>query len=81
MEAGGNLLLALDSTASEAMRELASDLGVDVEPAGNYVVDHFAFVPSDASHKTVLAENFLPSKALWGTREPQVSGCMHVPTT
>ncbi len=34
VDAGGNLLVALDSSASELMRELVSELGVDVEPTG-----------------------------------------------
>lgn len=72
VESGGNLLVAVDSSASESMRELASDLGVDLEPSGNSVVDHFDFWPGDVSHHTVLARNFLSSKALWGSRSPQV---------
>mmetsp|Transcript_16156 Transcript_16156/g.48396 ORF Transcript_16156/g.48396 Transcript_16156/m.48396 type:complete len:429 (+) Transcript_16156:258-1544(+) len=71
VEAGGNLLVGLDSTASEFMRELASELGVDVEPTGNYVVDHFNSAAQDPTHRTVLASGFLPSKALWGARQPQ----------
>lgn len=71
VEGGGNLLIAVDSSASESIRELASDLGVDVEASGNSVVDHFEFWPGDASHHTVLAPNFLPSNALWGSRSPQ----------
>lgn len=71
VEKGGNLLLAVDSTASETTRELASELGVDIEPSGNSVVDHFDHWTGDASHHTVLASSFLPSKALWGSSAPQ----------
>ena len=68
--------MALDSTASESMRELASDLGVDVEPTGHCVLDHFELWPEDSSHRTVLAKGYLHSKALWGNEEPQARRCL-----
>lgn len=72
VEGGGNLMLAVDSSISEALRELASDLGVDIEPSGASVIDHFSFWPEDPSHRTVLASDYLPSEAMWG-RTPQAA--------
>ena len=52
------------------VRELASELGVDVEPAGMAVIDHFSHDPADPSHATVVAANFVDSKAVFGGRSP-----------
>jgi hypothetical protein len=52
------------------VRELASELGVDVEPAGMAVIDHFSHDPADPSHATVVATNFVHSKAVFGGRSP-----------
>lgn len=110
VDAGGNLLLALDTGVSDQVRpdiqtsrrhhhmvhrrhgrqarsmyssclpqwncvphqvrELASELGVDVEPAGMAVIDHFSHDPADPSHATVVAANFVDSKAVFGGRSP-----------
>lgn len=35
------MLLAVDGTVTEEMRDLAAELGVDIEPAGLIVKDHF----------------------------------------
>jgi oligosaccharyltransferase complex subunit beta len=70
VDAGGNLLLALDTGVSDQVRELAAELGVDVEPAGMAVIDHFSHDPADPSHATVVATNFVDSKAVFGGRSP-----------
>ena len=41
MDEGHDLLLAVGSDVTEEMRDLAAELGVDVEPAGMVVRDHF----------------------------------------
>jgi hypothetical protein len=56
------------------VRELASELGVDVEPTGTAVIDHFSHDPADPSHATVVAAGFVDSKAVFGGRSP-VGGC------
>lgn len=68
-DAGGNLLVALDSDVSEAQRELAQELGVDVEPSGTAVIDHFSHDAADVAHTTVLASGFLNSKAVFGEQQ------------
>lgn len=52
------------------VRELVSELGVDVEPAGSAVIDHFSHDTADASHTAVLGSGFMDSKAVFGGRTP-----------
>jgi len=52
------------------VRELATELGVDVEPAGTSVIDHFNYAAADATHTSILASGFADSKAVFGGRQP-----------
>lgn len=52
------------------VRELVSELGVDVELAGTAVIDHFGLAAGDAAHTTVLGTGFVDSKAVFGGRTP-----------
>lgn len=57
VDEGNDLLLAVDSRASEEMRELAAEVGVDVEPRGSAVIDHFAFASNLGNDHTVVASS------------------------
>jgi hypothetical protein len=43
VDEGGDLLLALSPAAPDELRALAQTLGVDADPAGTSVIDHFSF--------------------------------------
>lgn len=66
VDAGHDLLLAVDSSVSEEMRALADQLGVDVDASGHSVIDHFNYdaTTGAADHATVLASNYVQSEAV-----------------
>lgn len=70
MDAGHDLLLATDSDASDEIRELAADLGVDFEPKGSLVIDHFN--RHKPGSEAILTSNALQSKAVFGSQYVQV---------
>ena len=72
MDAGHGLLLAVDSLVSESQRELAADFGVDLEPSGHVVIDHFRHAAGDPDHVAVLAEAVVESAGIFGDAPPQV---------
>lgn len=66
VDAGHDLLLAVDSNVSEELRELAQELGVDLDASGNAVIDHFAYDGKLGAedHAAVLASNAVQSAAV-----------------
>ena len=71
VDAGHDLLLATDSDASDEIRELAADLGVDFDVKGSVVIDHFN--RHKQGSEAVLTSNILNSKAVFGSDSIQVS--------
>ena len=65
MDAGHDLLLAVDAEVSDEVRELAADLGVDFDAKGMAVVDHFG---TDVDHGTVATRSWVASPAIFGTQ-------------
>ena len=43
IDAGGNVLVTADVETGDAIRELASEVGVEIDESGNTVIDHFNF--------------------------------------
>ena len=73
VDAGHDVLLAMDSSASEELRALAAELGVDVEPAGTAVIDHFsvdAALDAGGDHTAVLAAKAARLPAVFGAEGP-----------
>ncbi len=72
VDAGNDLLLAVDSDASEELRELAQEVGVDVDASGKAVIDHFEYDSnlSGADHTVVASERFTASKPVLGDDVP-----------
>lgn len=67
MDEGNDLILAFDSRVSDEMRDLASDMGVEVEPKGSAVTDHFSYatgLPGSGTHTIVAATETTKSKAV-----------------
>ena len=71
VDAGHDLLLATDSDASDEIRELAADLGVDFDSKGSVVIDHFN--RHKQGSEAVLTSNVLNSKAVFGSDNIQVT--------
>eukprot|EP00887_Chlorella_sp_A99_P006356 scaffold3.g6356.t1 len=69
-DAGRDVLLAVDSHVSEELRELAQELGVDLDAFGTAVIDHFGYEAALGAedHAAVLAAGATPSAAV--LREP-----------
>ena len=76
MESGRDIILAVDSDLSDDLRDLASDLGVDMESQGTAVHDHFHRA-AGAGPDIVTTSNLLQSKAVFGDRQPQVTQSAH----
>ncbi|EFN54342.1 hypothetical protein CHLNCDRAFT_8673, partial [Chlorella variabilis] len=66
VDEGHDLLLAVDSQVSEELRELAQELGVDIDVKGHAVIDHFAYDSQlgAADHAAVLADSAVQSPAV-----------------
>lgn len=68
---GGNVLVAGNSQSGDALRELASECGFEVDEEGASVIDHLNYDVSDVGdHTTVLApgKNLIDSPVIVGTR-------------
>ncbi|PWY98953.1 Dolichyl-diphosphooligosaccharide-protein glycosyltransferase 48kDa subunit [Testicularia cyperi] len=65
LKKGGNLLAAVDSSASEMYRDLAREFSLEFEDRGTALVDHFNVVPAlDAgNHTAVAVGGRIPSKS------------------
>jgi len=52
---GGTIFAATDTTVGEVLRELAAEVGVEIDEAGTKVIDHTSFdeVHDDGSHTTI----------------------------
>lgn len=70
---GRDVLIAIDSRASEELRGLISDFGVDVEPKGTAVVDHIQYVQSSdvVDHTVVGSKEFGAIEGLFGSKPPE----------
>jgi hypothetical protein len=68
VDAGHDLILAADSTASEEIRNLASDLGVDFEPQGSAVLDTLGclFQSKAVDASLIVSSQILASPAIFG---------------
>ena len=71
VDAGHDLLLAVDSNASDELRELATDLGVDFDTKGSVVTDHFN--RHDQQHAGIITSNALDSRTIFGSSHKHVS--------
>ena len=71
VDAGHDLLLAVDSDASDELRELAADLGVDFDTKGSAIIDHFNRY--DHQQPGVVASKALDSSTIFGSNHKHVS--------
>ena len=68
IDSGRDVILAVDSRASDEIRNLASDVGVDLEPRGSAVVDDHNHVTMahGVDHTLVVSDAVLDSAAVFG---------------
>ena len=74
VDAGHDVILAADQRASDEIRNLASDLGVDFEPQGSVVMDNMNHVALSKGVDTslVISKQLLKSPAIFGSSLIQV---------
>lgn len=72
IDEGGNVLVAGSSRSGDALRELASECGFEVDEEGASVIDHLNYDVSDSGdHTTIVAspENLIDSNIIVGDRK------------
>ena len=65
VDAGHDLLLAIDPDASDELRELAADLGVDFDTKSAVMTDHFN--RHDQQQSAITTSNALESHTVFGS--------------
>jgi Oligosaccharyltransferase 48 kDa subunit beta len=70
VDAGHDVLIAVDAAVSNDIRELVADLGVDVDAKGSTVVDHVHQTSVD--HTTIYTSEWVDSSAILGSK-PEAS--------
>ena len=78
VDAGHDLILAVDSKASDEIRNLASDLGIDFETQGSVVTDTTNHVALSKAIDTALitSQQILQSPAIFGDKGITVSSSL-----
>lgn len=69
VRAGKNVLVATGKDTSDNIRELLEKFGVEVDPKGTEIIDHFhndAMLDSSRQHTTILASETIQSPAILG---------------
>lgn len=74
MDSGKNLILAASPDASDSIRSLAVECGVELDDKGTNVYDHFNHQAADgADDSTVVATSaVVESRAIFGSNSPKV---------
>ncbi|CAG2118184.1 unnamed protein product [Medioppia subpectinata] len=68
---GGNVLVAANSNVGDAIRELATEVGVEIDEEGAHVIDHMNYDVSDAGQHTLIvaeSDSLLPAPTIVGDR-------------
>lgn len=69
---GGNVLIAGSESTGDVLRELASEVGFEVDEEGAFVIDHLNFDVSDEGQHTKLlvsSENLIDAPVIVGTKK------------
>lgn len=67
MDNGGNLVVAATSSASNGLRDFAETCGVEFDPSGSEVIDHFNYskdMDTSLQHTAVITDNVLESNVI-----------------
>ncbi|XP_078180759.1 dolichyl-diphosphooligosaccharide-protein glycosyltransferase 48kDa subunit family protein [Carex rostrata] len=71
VDAGHDLILAVDSSASDLIRGIATDCGADFdEDSEAVVIDHLSYAVSDTEgdHTLIASDNFIKSSVIFGDK-------------
>eukprot|EP00238_Polyblepharides_amylifera_P010320 CAMPEP_0196595432 /NCGR_PEP_ID=MMETSP1081-20130531/81089_1 /TAXON_ID=36882 /ORGANISM="Pyramimonas amylifera, Strain CCMP720" /LENGTH=376 /DNA_ID=CAMNT_0041920001 /DNA_START=221 /DNA_END=1351 /DNA_ORIENTATION=- len=60
---GHDLIIATDASASETVREIASECGVDLDEAGSQVLDHLSSVVTKQADETLITSHISKSSS------------------
>ncbi|XP_033327485.2 dolichyl-diphosphooligosaccharide--protein glycosyltransferase non-catalytic subunit Ost48 [Megalopta genalis] len=74
IDGGGNVLVAGSSQSGDALHELASDCGFEIDEEGSAVIDHLNYDVSDNGHHTkIIAEpsNLIDAPVIVGSKKVQ----------
>lgn len=72
VDSGHDLIVAADSNASDLIREIATECGVDFdEDAGALVVDHagYAVSSTEGDHTLIASDDFIKSDVILGSKK------------
>ncbi|GMP48249.1 hypothetical protein CsSME_00015667 [Camellia sinensis var. sinensis] len=72
VDAGHDLIMGADSSASNLIREIATECGVDFdEDPGAMVIDHIGYAVSDTDgdHTLIASDEFIQSEVLLGSKK------------
>lgn len=72
VDAGHDLIMGADSSASNLIREIATECGVDFdEDPGALVIDHISYAVSDTDgdHTLIASDEFIQSEVLLGSKK------------
>lgn len=72
IDGGGNVLVASSSQSGDALRDLASECGFEVDEEGAYIIDHMNYDNSDTGHHTkIVADpaNLINSPVIIGSKD------------
>lgn len=72
VDSGKNLLLAASSDASDIIRSLAAECGVELDDKGTAVYDHFNHQADGSDPMLITTSAVVDSKAIFGSSPPQV---------
>lgn len=69
---GGNVLVAANSNVGDAIRELATECGVEIDEEGAHVIDHLNYDVSDEGQHTLIvadSANLLDAQTIVGDKK------------
>ena len=69
---GGNIVISANSDVGDPIKEIAAEVGIEIDEEGTSVIDHMSYDVSDAGyHELIVADNFIDSSIIVGeTPEP-----------
>lgn len=71
IDGGGNVLIAGSSQSGDALHELASECGLEVDEEGSAVIDHMNYDVSDNGHHTTIVadpSNLIDASVIVGNK-------------
>lgn len=72
IDGGGNVLIAGSSQSGDALHELASECGLEIDEEGSTVIDHMNYDVSDSGqHTTIVADptNLIDASVIVGNKD------------